>query len=141
MISLLRLILLLRLVSVLRLVLLLRLISVLRLIPRLPLVSRVSLVSGPGLPESLAGDRRELLDRMHGVGPAALRAHRSYLAISHRIIVLFRPLRGKVLGRECYPARSRRAASVSADSLPKATSRGRYFMPQSGASTKRSAGT
>src|SRR5208282_309102 len=47
---------------------------------------------------------------------------------------------------QAYPGivasvRSRAAAAVSAVSLPKATSRGRYFMPQSGASTWRSGGT
>ena len=43
------------------------------------------------------------------------------------------------------PRRTRRAAAaaacVIADSLPNATSRGRYFIPQSGASTRRSAAT
>jgi hypothetical protein len=33
---------------------------------------------------------------MHGVGPTALRARRSYLAISHRIIVLSQLARGKI---------------------------------------------
>jgi len=44
----------------------------------------------------------------------------------------------------CQPpssARSRTAAAVIAVSLPNALSRGRYFMPQSGASTIRDAGT
>jgi len=37
---------------------------------------------------------------VHGGGAAALRAHRPYLAISHRIIVLSRPARGKISGME-----------------------------------------
>ena len=36
---------------------------------------------------------RQFLDRMHGGGASALRAHRSYLAISHGIIVLPRSAR------------------------------------------------
>jgi len=59
------------------------------------LVPRGSLVPGPGLPELAPGERRELLDRVHRVGPAALRAHRSYLPISHGIIVLSPPPGGK----------------------------------------------
>ena len=39
------------------------------------------------------GHRRQFPHRMYGGGAAALRAHRSYLAISHRIIVLSRPAR------------------------------------------------
>jgi hypothetical protein len=140
-VALLRLVILLRLITVLRLGILLRLIIVLRWITLGRLVSLGRLVAESELPETTLSERREFGNRMHRVGPAALRTHRSYLAISHRIIVLLRPLRGKDLGQECYPARSRRAASVSAFSLPKATSRGRYFMPQSGASTRRSAGT
>jgi hypothetical protein len=105
-VSVLLLLFLLRLIPVLRLVLLLRLIPVLRLIPRtslipgLPLVPGVSLVSGPRLPEPLAGNRRQLPDRMHGIRPPALRAHRSYLTISHRIIVLSRPPSGKSFAEE-----------------------------------------
>ncbi len=53
-------------------------------------------------------------------------------------------LRPRPRGRGGQPPssdRSRAAASAIAVSLPNATSRGRYFMPQSGASTTRSAGT
>ena len=42
---------------------------------------------------------------------------------------------------EPHSARNRAAARVIAVSLPNATSRGRYFIQQSGASTRRSAGT
>ena len=88
----LRLILLLRLVPVLRL---LRLIPRLRLIPGVSLGSRLSLVSGSRRSEPTARYVREFADRMHGISPAALRAYRSYLAISHRIIVLSRLPGGK----------------------------------------------
>ena len=37
--------------------------------------------------------------------------------------------------------RTRRAPALSAESFPKATSRGRYFIPQSGAGMSRAAGT
>src|ERR1700737_3864655 len=49
-----------------------------RLCHRLP--GRVLAPLGPG-------HGRQFLDRVHGGGAAALRAHRSYLAISHGIIV------------------------------------------------------
>jgi Mitochondrial biogenesis AIM24 len=48
---------------------------------------------------------------------------------------------GRVSALGQAAVRSCAAAWAMADSLPKAASRGRYFIPQSGASTSRSAGT
>jgi len=56
-----------------------------------------ALVPQPELPEPAPRHCRELVHRMHCGGAAALRAHRPYLAISHRIIVLSRRARGKDL--------------------------------------------
>src|SRR5262249_47449536 len=54
------------------------------------------------------------------------------------------PLRARAardFGRHRAGVDTRRAPATSAASLPKATSRGRYFIPQSGAATSRAAGT
>src|SRR5437867_2335746 len=78
------------------------------------------------------------------LGPLAHDASpRSTLAAASRGLRGFRTI--AEVGAKCYrtvsSSRTRRAPSASARSFPSARSRGRYFIPQSGAGISRSAGT